>query len=153
MFYRRTARRAAIEGCAAPRRRAALARLTTRAVLPVAAVGGLAGLSLAAPAVTAAAPAAAHLTSVRVVPAIGHPILGKALTAPIPTTQCQSQLKIACYSPVQYRVAYDLNPLYHAGITGPAGPSSSSTRSAPPPSRPICTSSTSSGGSPTPTCR
>jgi subtilase family serine protease len=118
VFYRRTARRAAIEGCAAPRRRAALARLTTRAVLPVAAVGGLAGLSLAAPAVTAAAPAAAHLTSVRVVPAIGHPILGKALTAPIPTTQCQSQLGIACYSPVQYRVAYDLNPLYHAGITG-----------------------------------
>jgi subtilase family serine protease len=118
LFYRRAARRAANEGGAAPRGRAALARLTTRAVLPVAAVGGLAGLSLAAPAVTAAAPAAAHLTSVRVVPAIGHPILGKALTAPIPTTQCQAQLGIACYSPVQYRVAYDLNPLYHAGITG-----------------------------------
>jgi subtilase family serine protease len=95
-----------------------LARLTARAVVPVAAVGGLAGLSLAAPAVTAAAPAAAHLTSVKVVPAIGHPVLAKALTAPIPTTQCQAQLGISCYSPVQYRVAYDLNPLYHAGITG-----------------------------------
>ena len=95
-----------------------LARLTSRAVLPVAAVGGLAGLSLAAPAGTAAAPAAAHLTSVRVVPAIGHPVFGKALTAPIPTTQCESQLGIECFSPVQYRVAYDLNPLYSRGITG-----------------------------------
>jgi subtilase family serine protease len=95
-----------------------LARLTSRAVLPVAAVGGLAGLSLAAPAVTAAAPAAAHLTSVRVVPAIGHPVLSKALVAPISTTQCESQLGIECFSPVQYRVAYDLNPLYSKGITG-----------------------------------
>ncbi len=95
-----------------------LARLTSRAVLPVAAVGGLAGLSLAAPAVTAAAPAAAHLTSVTVVPAIGHPIFGKALTAPIPTTQCQAQLGFECFSPVQYRVAYNLNSLYSSGITG-----------------------------------
>ena len=95
-----------------------LARLASRVVLPVAAVGGLAGLSLAAPAVTAAAPAAAHLTSVRVVPAIGHPVLGKALTAPISTSQCQAQIGIECFSPVQYRVAYDLNPLYSRGITG-----------------------------------
>jgi subtilase family serine protease len=118
VFSRRPSRRAAAGGRAASRGGSALARLTTRAVVPVAAVGGLAGLSLAAPAVTAAAPAAAHLTSVKVVPAIGHPVLGKALTAPIPTTQCQAQLGISCYSPVQYRVAYDLNPLYHAGITG-----------------------------------
>jgi subtilase family serine protease len=95
-----------------------LARLTSRAVLPVAAVGGLAGLSLAAPAVTAPAPAAAHLSSVTVVPAIGHPIFGKALTAPIPTTQCQAQLGFECFSPVQYRVAYNLNSLYSSGITG-----------------------------------
>jgi len=118
VFSRRPSRRAAAGGRAASRGGSALARLTTRAVVPVAAVGGLAGLSLAAPAVTAAAPAAAHLTSVKVVPAIGHPVLGKTLTAPIPTTQCQAQLGISCYSPVQYRVAYDLNPLYHAGITG-----------------------------------
>jgi subtilase family serine protease len=118
VFSRRTARRAAPEGRAASRRPSALARVTARAVVPVAAVGGLAGLSLAAPAVTAAAPAAAHLTSARVVPAIGHPVLNKTLTAPIPTTQCQAQLGIACYSPLQYRVAYNLNPLYKGGITG-----------------------------------
>ena len=118
VFSRRTARRAAPEGPAASRRRSKLGRVTARAVVPVAAVGGLAGLSLAAPAVTAAAPAAAHLSSARVVPAIGHPVFTKALTAPISTTQCQAQLGIACYSPLQYRVAYNLNPLYKGGITG-----------------------------------
>jgi subtilase family serine protease len=118
VFSRRTARRTAPEGRAASRRPSALARVTARAVVPVAAVGGLAGLSLAAPAVTAAAPATAHVTSARPVPAIGHPVLAKGLTAPMPTTQCQDQLGIACYSPVQYRVAYNLNPLYKRGITG-----------------------------------
>ena len=118
VFSRRTARRAAPEGRAASRRQSALARVTARAVVPVAAVAGLAGLSLAAPAVTAAAPAATHLGSARAVPAIGHPILTKALTAPMSTTDCQALLHIACYSPVQYRVAYNLNPLYKGGITG-----------------------------------
>jgi subtilase family serine protease len=95
-----------------------------RAVLPVAAVGGVAALSLSAPAVTAAAPAvtaaapAAHLTSARPVPATGHPVLSKTLVAPISTTQCQAQLGIACYSPVQYRVAYNLNPLYNGKALG-----------------------------------
>ncbi|HEX3193781.1 MAG TPA: S53 family peptidase [Streptosporangiaceae bacterium] len=118
VFSRRSARRAASVGHAAPRGRSALARVTARAVVPVAAVGGLAGLSLAAPAVTAAAPATAHVTSARPVPAIGHPTLTKALTAPMSTTDCQTLLKISCYSPVQYRVAYNLNPLYKRGITG-----------------------------------
>ena len=90
---------------------------TRRAVLSVAAVGGLAALSLATPAVTAAAPAA-HPASARPVPAIGHPVLSKTLMAPISTTQCQAQLGIACYSPVQYRVAYDLNPLYNGKALG-----------------------------------
>ena len=118
VFSRRPARRAAAEGRGASRRRSALARVTARAVVPVAAVGGLAGLSLAAPAVTTAAPAAAHLTSARAVPAIGHPILTKARVAPLSTSECQTQIGIACYSPVQYRVAYNLNPLYKGGITG-----------------------------------
>jgi len=102
------------------RGRSALARMTKvtrRAVLPVAAVGGLAALSLATPAVTAAAPAA-HPASARPVPAIGRPVLAKTLTAPIPTSQCRSQLGIACYSPLQYRVAYDLNSLYNGQALG-----------------------------------
>ncbi len=115
VFSRRPARRAAPDGRAASRGRSALARLTTRAVLPVAAVGGLAGLSLAVPAVTAAAPAVA---AAQPIPAIGHPVLTKGLTAPIPTSQCVTQLGIECYSPLQYRVAYDLNPLYDGSALG-----------------------------------
>nr|WTB28389.1 S53 family peptidase [Streptomyces sp. NBC_00830]WTB35693.1 S53 family peptidase [Streptomyces sp. NBC_00830] len=34
------------------------------------------------------------------------------------TGQCQVKWRISCYSPVQYRQAYDLNPLYRAGVTG-----------------------------------
>jgi subtilase family serine protease len=84
----------------------------------VAAVGGLAALSLATPAVTAAAPAAAHPASARPVPAIGRPVLAKTFVAPISTTQCQAQVGIACYSPLQYRVAYNLNPLYNGKALG-----------------------------------
>ncbi|GAA1972029.1 S53 family peptidase [Catenulispora subtropica] len=40
------------------------------------------------------------------------------LPTPLPTSQCLTQLGINCYSPLQYRSAYDLNPLYQAGITG-----------------------------------
>ena len=75
VFFRRQAYRTAAGGRATSRGRSALARMGKRAVLPVAAVGGVAALSLSAPAVTAAAPAvtaaapAAHLTSARPVPA------------------------------------------------------------------------------------
>src|SRR5436305_1933897 len=40
------------------------------------------------------------------------------LPTPLPTSQCLTQIAINCYSPLQYRSAYDLNPLYQAGITG-----------------------------------
>ena len=40
------------------------------------------------------------------------------LPTPLPTSQCLTQLAINCYSPLQYRSAYNLNPLYQAGITG-----------------------------------
>jgi len=36
----------------------------------------------------------------------------------LPTSQCQAVYGINCYSPLQYRVAYNLNPLYKRGITG-----------------------------------
>ncbi|MER7988508.1 S53 family peptidase [Streptomyces noursei] len=34
------------------------------------------------------------------------------------TEQCRAQWQISCYTPNQYRQAYDLNPLYRAGVTG-----------------------------------
>jgi subtilase family serine protease len=38
--------------------------------------------------------------------------------SPEPTSQCLTTLRIRCYTPVQYRQAYDLNGLYSAGVTG-----------------------------------
>jgi subtilase family serine protease len=40
------------------------------------------------------------------------------LPTPLATSACRAKLGIDCYSPLQYRSAYDLNPLYQAGITG-----------------------------------
>ena len=43
---------------------------------------------------------------------------GTQLPAPLPTTTCQADFGISCYTPLQYHTAYDLNPLYSSGITG-----------------------------------
>src|SRR5258708_868606 len=40
------------------------------------------------------------------------------LPTPLSTSDCLARIGIRCYSPLQYRSAYDLNPLYDAGITG-----------------------------------
>jgi subtilase family serine protease len=119
VFYQRSARSAASPPGRASRGRSALLRVTTRAVLPVAAVGGLAAFSIAAPAATVAAPAATHVASVRPVPDIGRPVFHTGqLPAPITTAQCLADFGIHCYTPVQYRAAYDLNSLYSGAATG-----------------------------------
>ncbi|WP_030898968.1 S53 family peptidase [Streptomyces sp. NRRL F-5126] len=52
------------------------------------------------------------------VPAIaGHQAV-RGARGPLTTAQCEAQYGIACYTPTQYRQAYDLNPLYRRGITG-----------------------------------
>ena len=102
--------------------RSAVMRVTARTVLPLAAVGGLAALSLAVPAATVAAPAArtaAHVASARPIPDVTGPILGAGqLPAPLTTSECQAEIGINCYTPLQYRVAYDLNSLYSGQATG-----------------------------------
>ncbi|MGP0027936.1 MAG: S8 family serine peptidase [Streptosporangiaceae bacterium] len=121
MYIRRPARSAESPARRAPSRgRSAVTRFSARAVLPLAAAGGLAALSLATPAAgVSSVTAAAHKPSVRAVPDIGGPVLKtKQLPAPLTTTECQAEIGISCYTPVQYRVAYDLNPLYAKGITG-----------------------------------
>lgn len=60
----------------------------------------------------------AHLGTRPVPASAGHILNANALPAPVPTTQCVAQLGYACYSPNQYRTAYDLNGLYARGITG-----------------------------------
>jgi subtilase family serine protease len=123
VFSRRPARRAASSPSReAPDSRPALVRVTTRALLPVAAVGGLAALSVVAPAASQAAPAvtaATHVAATRPVPNLGGPVFkSKQLPAPLTTAQCQAEIGINCYTPVQYRVAYDLNPLYDGSALG-----------------------------------
>jgi subtilase family serine protease len=90
-------------------------RWTAVRVLPVAAAAGMVAL-----AVPAAAPAAvSHARPATAVPDISRPILaGKQLPAPISTTDCLAQIGINCYTPVQYRKAYNLNRLYDRGVTG-----------------------------------
>jgi subtilase family serine protease len=40
------------------------------------------------------------------------------LDAPIPTSGCLEMFGIHCYSPLQFRTAYHLDPLYNRGVTG-----------------------------------
>jgi subtilase family serine protease len=91
------------------------ARWTAVRALPVAAAAGMVAL-----AVPAAAPAAvSYARPARAVPDISRPItVGKQLPAPLTTAQCQAEIGINCYTPVQYRTAYNLNPLYARGVTG-----------------------------------
>lgn len=64
-----------------------------------------------------AAPAAAG-RQVRPVPAIQGHHLAHTSGSPLSTAECQAKWQIACYGPLQYRKAYNLDPLYRAGITG-----------------------------------
>jgi subtilase family serine protease len=68
--------------------------------------------------VTAGTVAAAHTTTVVPRPAITGHIQAVSRLTPLPTSQCVATIGIHCYSPLQYRNAYDLNPLYARGITG-----------------------------------
>jgi subtilase family serine protease len=87
-------------------------RIATRGLPAAAAVSMLA---LAAP----GAPAAARQAGAVARPVLSGPILvGKQLPAPLSTSECQAEIGINCYTPVQYRVHYNLNPLYQRGVTG-----------------------------------
>jgi subtilase family serine protease len=67
---------------------------------------------------TSAAPVAAHRPAVAPRPAVTGHVQAQSRVAPLPTSQCLALIGIHCYSPLQYRAAYDLNPLYAKGITG-----------------------------------
>ncbi|MFI5915672.1 S8 family serine peptidase [Dactylosporangium sp. NPDC051541] len=85
--------------------RAAVATVVTTTVAGVAAV--------AAPAAATAAVPAFKLR-----PAITGHVERVSRTAPLSTSDCLTQIGIHCYSPLQYRTAYNLNPLYARGVTG-----------------------------------
>ncbi|MGW5428979.1 S53 family peptidase [Streptomyces sp. NPDC004059] len=75
---------------------------------------GLATVSSAG--ATTAAPAGVPHTFAQ--PAIAGHALVHGVASPLPIAKCQSKWHIACYNPLQYRTAYNLNPLYKKGITG-----------------------------------
>ncbi|MFE7589306.1 S8 family serine peptidase [Kitasatospora sp. NPDC057512] len=94
---------------------------TLRRALALLAVGAtaLTAGTVAVPAAGTAIAAPGHdLAGVHVRPAsFGHHN-AQGRPAPLSTTQCVSQVGIHCYSPLQYRTAYNLDPLYQEGITG-----------------------------------
>jgi subtilase family serine protease len=83
-------------------------------VLPFAAAASIVALAVpAAPAVVS------HVRPATPLPALGAPVLtGEARPAPLTTSDCLATLGINCYTPLQYRTAYNLNPLYDHRITG-----------------------------------
>ncbi|MFF2655848.1 S8 family serine peptidase [Kitasatospora sp. NPDC058032] len=66
----------------------------------------------------ASAPVTHRAAGVHVRPASAGHVNAAGRTAPLTTSQCVSELGIHCYSPLQYREAYNLNALYREGVTG-----------------------------------
>lgn len=88
------------------------------AAIAAAALGATAATT-AGTTVGAAAQQGVHrAASTHPTPAINDHILAASLAFPPDTAYCQANLGISCYSPIQYRQAYDLKPLYSAGVTG-----------------------------------
>ena len=105
-----TTRQTALKTPRTRTRWAALTAITAAAALSATPLAGVVGT--AASARTAVRPAVAAPDSIHVIN------VGAQLPAPVSTTTCQADFGIACYTPLQYRVAYDLNPLYSQGVTG-----------------------------------
>ncbi len=92
-------------------------RFGVDAIAAAGAIGILAALP-AAPAAGAAHRAVGQ-AAVRPVPSVtGVANAHVQLPSPVPTSQCVADFGIRCYTPVQYRLAYDLNSLYSSGVTG-----------------------------------
>ncbi|MFG3051650.1 S8 family serine peptidase [Kitasatospora sp. NPDC048239] len=74
--------------------------------------------TVAVPVVGTASATAQPAAAVHVRPASSGHVSAIGRTAPLPTSQCVGEIGIHCYSPLQYRTAYNLDPLYKEGITG-----------------------------------
>ncbi|HEY0718436.1 MAG TPA: S53 family peptidase [Streptosporangiaceae bacterium] len=103
---------------------AGITALSALAVTPVAAARPAAARpaavtfthrTIAGPAVFAAA---AGDTATPVPSVAGQPVTDLQSPDPLSTAKCLAMIKLRCYSPLQYRVAYNLDPLYRDNITG-----------------------------------
>ena len=93
-------------------------RRPARTVVAALTAGATALVLAAAAAPGGGALAAGATARADVQPASSGLRLARVLTAPITTAQCVTKYAIHCYSPLQYRTAYNLAPLYARGITG-----------------------------------
>ena len=90
-----------------------------RVVAAAAGATALTAAALVAAPISGAATAAGHAgATVKVMPAVAGHHLIKGAGSPLTIAQCQAKWGINCYTPLQYRQAYDLKPLYRAGVTG-----------------------------------
>ncbi|MEV0741103.1 S53 family peptidase [Streptomyces sp. NPDC050549] len=92
-------------------RRGIAASTAATATLAVAALATapLAGVSSAA---------SAAVPQTKAIPAITGHTLARDVPSPLSSEECEAKWQIACYNPLQYRTAYNLNSLYRKGITG-----------------------------------
>jgi subtilase family serine protease len=99
---------------------AGLTTLSALAVLPVTAAARPAPVTFTHRAIAgpAAFAAAARDTATPVPSVAGQSVIELQSPNPLSTAKCLATIKLRCYSPLQYQVAYDLAPLYRAGITG-----------------------------------
>jgi subtilase family serine protease len=106
---------------------ATLATLAALAVLPGSATTVLGSSASHGGAVTfthrtvasPAAFAAAAGGAVTPIPSVaGQSMIQLQSPSPLSTARCLATIKLRCYSPLQYRVAYNLDPLYQKNITG-----------------------------------
>ncbi len=96
------------------------ARPRPRAVVAAAGATALATAAVisAVPGGTAVAAPAVQVPQTAAVPDIvGHHLVSH-VSSPTSTEQCEATWQINCYTPLQYRKAYDLNKLYDSGVTG-----------------------------------
>jgi len=91
-----------------------LISLVSRAAVATVVTTTVAGFA----AVNSPAAASAHTPAFKLRPAVTGHVQKVSRTAPMSTSDCLAQIGIHCYSPLQYRTAYNLNPLYKKGITG-----------------------------------
>ncbi|SEK76209.1 S53 family peptidase [Streptacidiphilus jiangxiensis] len=86
------------------------AGITAGAAAVLAFSAGAPGTAVASGATSAALP--------KPIPASAGHVLAKGMPAVLPTSVCLSKIHIRCYTPQQYRKAYNLAPLYKSGING-----------------------------------
>ncbi|MET7484907.1 S53 family peptidase [Streptomyces sp. NPDC005538] len=96
-----------------------IARTRRGLAASTAATATLAAAALAtAPLAGVAGASSAAVPQTKAVPAITGHTLARDVPSPLSSAECEAKWQIACYNPLQYRTAYNLNSLYKKGITG-----------------------------------